>query len=409
VRQAGRPPLMATSRTPKVRPRHAARWFRDRVRTHLVSGTPAGTNRYWPKPNGVGLALVVLVSLTTIAVAWVSVWWAPAYLALMALIFVTPQRRSRPDQVSKSGEESANGALTDLGRNLRVDREDEGDQHDLAFESLSSLVVVESTTNAAGFSPDSTSSATAKTRRSRGRARKAAKTVAEPALDSASVTWIRVGPGKFVRADANSQAIDQAQTEELTVLAYPPADVLGQELPAPSAGTSVLVDRHHSDPPENASGAEGMVAGSDNCTLGSFVEVYGIAPSAFSSVPPESLSVEGLEHDGIDVVVTPEADFSPLANLGDDTSWDAKDRGRLDSQGGRSGSRVCRALRGIASAIPSGNRASVRRNFPRVPKPRTLIWSSDPPNARLRQAAHRAFGRITHVQRALRPRSPPYR
>ena len=148
---------------------------------------------------------------------------------------------------------------------------------------------------------------------------------------------------------------------------------------------------------------------SDNCVLGSVVEVYGIAPSAFSSVPPDSLSVEGLEHDVSDVVVTPEADSSPLANLGGNASWDAEDRGRLGSQGGTSGSRVCRVSRGIASAIPSADRASLRRNVRRGPKPRTLVWSSFPPNARLQQAAHRAFGRLPHVQRALRPRSPPYR
>jgi hypothetical protein len=143
--------------------------------------------------------------------------------------------------------------------------------------------------------------------------------------------------------------------------------------------------------------------------LGSVVEVYGIAPSAFTAIPPDSLSVEGLEHDAPDVVVTLEADSSLSANLDGNTSWDAEDRGRLDSQGGTSGSRVCRVTRGIASAIPSRDRASLRRNVRRRPKLRTLIWSSFPPNACLRQAAHRAFGRIPHVQRALRPRSPPYR
>ena len=73
--------------------------------------------------------------------------------------------------------------------------------------------------------------------------------------------------------------------------------------------------------------SEGTVAVSDNCVLGSVVEVYGIAPSAFSSVPPDSLSVEGLEDDASDVVVTPEADFSPLANLDGNASWNAEESG----------------------------------------------------------------------------------
>ena len=36
VRQAGRPSLMVTFRTPKTWPRHAARWLRELVRPHFV-------------------------------------------------------------------------------------------------------------------------------------------------------------------------------------------------------------------------------------------------------------------------------------------------------------------------------------------------------------------------------------
>jgi hypothetical protein len=410
VRQVGRPPLMATSRTPKVRPTHAARWFRDRVRAHLVSGTLAGADRHRPKATGVGLALVVLVGLTTLVVAWVSVWWVPAYLALMALIFITPQGRSRPARESKPGEESADSVLTDLDDGLRVDRADERAHHHLTVESILGSIAGESTTETADFNSDSISAGTAKPRRGRGRVRRATKTAAEPMLESAAVTWIRVGPGKFVRADANSQAVDQAQTEEVTVEADPAADVSAQEWLAPLVSAAALVEQDLSNPPETISGEEAKVTVSDHCMLGSIVEVHGITPSAFSSsVPPDSLSVEGLEEDGFDVVVTPKAETSTLASLDGNAARDAEDRGQLDSQGGTSGSRVCRVLRGIASAIPRGDRASLRRNIRRRPKTRTLIWSSDPPNARIRQAARRAFGRLPHVQRALRPRSPPYR
>jgi hypothetical protein len=400
---------MATSRTPKVRPRHATKCFGDRVRTHFVSSTPTVTDGHRPKATGVGLALVVLVGLTTFAVAWVSVWWVPVYLALMVVIFVTPQGRSRPEQVLKPGAGSAGGVLTDLDHDMRVDRADEGGHHHLAVESISGLIVGESTTDKADSNPHSTSSATAKPRRGRVRTRKAAKTAAEPVLDSASVTWIRVGPGKFVRANANSQAIDQAQTEEVALEVHPATDAPGHESPAQPARTDALVERDLSEAPVITSGDDKKVAVSDNCVLGSVVEVYGIAPSAFSSVPQDLLSVEALEHDAPDMVVTPEADSSPLANLDGNASWDVKDRVRLGSQGGTSRSRVCRVTRGLASAIPSGDRASLRRNVRRGPKPRILIWSSFPPNARFRQAAHRAFGRLPHVQRALRPRSPPHR
>jgi hypothetical protein len=400
---------MVTSRTPKVRPRHAARWFRDRARAHVGSSTSAVADRYWPKATGMGLALVVLVGLTTLTVAWVSVWWVPPYLALMVLIFVTPQRRSRPEQESKPGEVSAGGVSTDLDHGLRVDCADETDHHRLAVESISGSIVDRSTTETAGINPDLTSAETVKPRRARGRARKAAKTATEPVLESASVTWIRVGPGKFVRADANSQVVDQVRPEEVTVEAHLVADAPTQELLASLAPAAALVEQDLPSPPETTPGDEGKVAVSVNCVVGPIVEVYGITPSAFSSVPPDSLSVESLDHDKSDVVVTPEADSSPSVNLDGNASWDAEVRERLDSQGGSSGSRVSRVLRGIARAIPSGDRASLRRNVRRGPKPPTLIWSSDPLNARLRQAARRAFGRLPHVQRALRPRSPPYR
>jgi hypothetical protein len=400
---------MVTSRTPKVRSRHAAQRFRDRVRAYLTSRTPTVADRSWPKATGVGLALVVLVGLTTLAVAWVSVWWVPVYLALMVLIFVTPQRRSQPERESKPDAKSTRSVLTDLEPGLRVDRADKGDHHHLAVESISGSMVGESTSETAGINPDSTGSETVKPRRGRSRARKVAKTATGPVLESASVTWIRVGPGKFVRADANSQAVDQVQTEEITVEAHPRTDAPGQELQALWAPTAARVEREPSDSLETTSGEEGRVTRSDNCELGSVVEVYGIAPSAFSSVSPDSTSVESLEHDSSDVVVIPEADSSLLGILNGSESGDVEDWQRLDSQGGSSGSRVCRVLRGIASAIPSGDRASLRRNVRRGPKPRTLIWSSNQPNARLRQAARRAFGLLPHVQRALRPRSPPYR
>ena len=146
--------------------------------------------------------------------------------------------------------------------------------------------------------------------------------------DSASVTWIRVGPGKFVRADANSQAIDQAQTEEVTVDAHPATDAPAQEsLASPAPADALVVEQGPSDPPETTSGDEARAVVSDNCVLGSVTEVYGIAPSAFGSIPPDSLSVEGLEHDASEVAVTPEADSSPMADLGGNTSSDDVDRG----------------------------------------------------------------------------------
>ena len=157
--------------------------------------------------------LVVLVGLTTYAVAWVSVWWVPAYLALMVLIFVIPQGHSRLERGSTPGEKSATSTSTDFDQDLQVNRADKGNDH-FAAESTSSSIIGESTANTADLNPDSTGSGTTKPRRGRGRAQRLAKTATASAPDFASATWIRIGPGKFIRADANVPAVDQAQAEE---------------------------------------------------------------------------------------------------------------------------------------------------------------------------------------------------
>ena len=126
ARQVGWPSLIATSRTRKAWPRRAARWFRDRVRTHLLRGKRSGADGHQPKATWVGLGLAMLVVSTTAAVAWVSIWWVPAYLALMVLIFVTPQGYRQPPLATEPGEVSANAVATDLAKNLRTNSPMEG-------------------------------------------------------------------------------------------------------------------------------------------------------------------------------------------------------------------------------------------------------------------------------------------
>jgi len=400
---------MVTSRTSIARPSFAARWFRDRVRARLVPGTSASTDKHRSRTTGAGLGLAALVVLTTCAVAWVSMWWVPAYLALMGLIFVTPAGRDQPARVSEQGEKSIGVILTDLGQGLRVDRADEADHHHLAAESMSGPGACESTIESAGFNPDSTSSGTTKSRRARSRGRKAAKTAAESVFDTAAVTWIRVGPGKFVRADATSRAIDQFQIEEVVAAVPPATDVSADTPPVSLAPAEVLVEQGPLNSSELIPGDDEMVVASDDHVPELVTEEYGITPSAFVPVPPASVSVEGLKDDVSDLTLAPEADSSLVANLGGNTSWHGKSPRRLGSQRGTSGNRVCWVRRGIAAAIPHGDRASLRYDVRKVPKPRTLVWSSFLPNARVHQATCRAFGRIPHVQRTLRPRSPPCR
>ena len=73
--------------------------FGSEFLARLTSGLQAGAKGYRPRVTWAQVGLIALVGLTTWAVASVSLWWVPAYLALMVLIFVTP-RGQHPRVVS---------------------------------------------------------------------------------------------------------------------------------------------------------------------------------------------------------------------------------------------------------------------------------------------------------------------
>lgn len=230
---------------------------------------------------------------------------------------------------------------------------------------------------------------------------------AEPASGSASVTWIRVGPGKFVRADANGQVTDPAPTQGGPGTGHPLTDVAVQA----SSSSEVLVkEDSSSNPPATMAGNEESAVVSGDAVVGSLTEVHGIAPSAFSLVPVAPPSVQGSRLDAAEVDVTPVADCESAVNLGGHTSSDGVRGESLDARGKKSVRQVCIFSRANAQPTSSRNRGFSRRGVRRAPRSRTQtpIGSSLPPNARLQQAVSRAFGRIAHVQRAPRPRSPPY-
>ncbi|HKI19139.1 MAG TPA: hypothetical protein VKA15_14730 [Isosphaeraceae bacterium] len=341
---------------------------------------------------------------TAWAVASVSVWWVPAYLALMVLIFITPRGQRPWASATEASVESVGAGSADLGWGLRVDRADGVDQHHPDAEPDSRPAANE-LTELSGSSPDSARSSTAMPRRGRVRARKAARTAAEPMPDSPPVTWIQVGPGKFVRVEGSIPAVDQTLTEAVTVGASPVADALVHAPPTSTAPAAAQAAQDPPDPLAMIPGDVGMVVGPDDCVLGSVTEEYGIAPSAFSPAPLATSSVEGLAHDVSGVVASPEANPGSVVNLGRKMPRCGVDSGRFWSYRRASRGQADWDSFGIANAMRGLDRASSRRNVQPGPKPRTLVWFVL--NERQQQAARRAFGRISHVERALRPRSPP--
>jgi hypothetical protein len=329
---------------------------------------------------------------------------APAYLALMVLIFVAPLGRRPSKSASEVGSEHRCVDGTDIGQSQCVDRTAGAEEENHPAAELDAATAAEeAATEQSSSIPDSAGSAGAKPKRGRARARKAAKSAAETVLNPPPVTWIRVGPGKFVRADATTQAVDPAQLEEVAAEDVPATDTSDANPAISDVGDRVQVEEVAAEAIPATGGQDpldisatipddvGMPIGSGDSVVGSVTEEYGITPSAFGPDPRISSAAERPDHDVSEVADAAEADRVSVP--------------RRRARTARTG----RISRGIAGAIPGVDRASSRRLVRTRPKNRTSAWSPFAPNARLQQATRRAFGRIPHVYRALRPRSPPHR
>ncbi len=199
----------------------------------------------------VGTGLVGLTVATAYAAASVSGWLAPTYLLLVVVILTAPRGpRLKPKasgasmSVHDPGSFPSGRDLEDiqaprarivgeLSRNLRgwlartssiVGRpamagppiagnaENVSISPGVSDEPLpdaeapsASQAEPAEEAQSATLRSDPADSAPPKPRKSRSRSRKAAKTAVEPSVEPAEVTWVRVGPGQFVRSDSLPQ------------------------------------------------------------------------------------------------------------------------------------------------------------------------------------------------------------
>jgi hypothetical protein len=347
--------LKETSHTPNTPAVPGAQRLRGRVRGRLVSRfQPGGDNRRL-RVTPIGTGLFVLVASTTLAIAFVSIWWVPAYLGLLVLIFVTPPSWHPPSSASESGVESDTAGIADLGRDLRMDSADGLDEiRSISQFDLDPTIV--DPTESSVSNPDVSTGGAAK-RRGRVRARKPTNPANEPVTDSLPVVWIQVGPGKFVRVEGGIQTADPART---------------------SVSESVT-------------------------------EEHGIAPSAFSLTTEIDSSVEGSPDELLDQLEHPQTQTADPAESDSTCLSDSADLGPPLCRPGVSRTWVKRIQRGIVRTIPRVNRVSTRHNTPASPNPRLRVGPSYALNVSRHDAAFRAFGRVLHVQNIIRTRSPPRR
>ncbi len=175
---------------------------------------PSGTDssistlaRAWAGP--VGMAL--LVALTCLAVAaYAAAWLVIPYLAMMALVLGVPSFGRRAQPLASPQSERATGSHA--SRNAGAATDEARGEH-VAPPQAAVKVVAASVEDPAGAEASSSGaepsadseSPVLKSRRGKGRGRKA-KPSATPDQESSGAYWVRVGPGKFVRADSVAPA-----------------------------------------------------------------------------------------------------------------------------------------------------------------------------------------------------------
>lgn len=168
----------------------------------------------WPWP----LATAALVTVTSCAVGvYASAWLVPPYLVLMALILGVPGGRGGHPRATDLPGREGHPATGDPGAADVLGGEADGPSgSDFDAEAVSDAELEFSNEPGSGSDPRASADAAVdrewgfgpepnagKTRRGKGRGRKVKPTT--PVLgEPASATWVRVGPGKFVRSDSLS-------------------------------------------------------------------------------------------------------------------------------------------------------------------------------------------------------------
>ncbi len=188
--------MSPTSSTPKVRSSTAAR--RTPLRRHHEPGEPAGAGtRRAELVRTLGIVvLAALMGLTSWVVASISTWLVPVYVTAMVLIFVMPQVQHL-EEPGPDGEQAE----------VSTERASES-SHPASFgpDSLgASALEADSSPGASASGAKLPGSTVAKRSHTRGRGRKPVRSGSVPIVASIPAAWIRIGPGKFIRADSQDQ------------------------------------------------------------------------------------------------------------------------------------------------------------------------------------------------------------
>ncbi len=260
----------------------------------------AGSGRSGPGRIWGLIGLVVLTAVTSLVVATISVWLVPVYMTAMVLIFAAP-RSPRPAAAATTPEASPAESPEDVAP-PRAD--------DVATTPARDAEAVADPAAA-------DEQATAKPRKRRAKAKRSRKSAQAAEAPATEPTWIRVGPGKFVRADdvraeppadavpTIATAADPTIEPEATAAAdvEPDADAWAAAATTPEDSRPVEPDEEHGNAPSTLAGTVD--------------EEHGNAPTALV----EPRIIEALPDDVADDEPEPDAEPIEPAPAAEDETW----------------------------------------------------------------------------------------
>jgi hypothetical protein len=192
----------------------------------LATATGSVTNPGFGLGWGASVVLAGLIGLTYWAIATLSIGMATAYLTVMTLILVAPRPTRLNDAASAPVHPDAEPSTTGTADSRKPSSLAGPDRAETAMEK-DEPDAAHALDRSTGPSMDAAGPAPTRPRRGRGKSRKtAAKAAVNPTASPAptKATWVRVGPGKFVRAEVPDPA--------------EPAPAAGPGLPVPEPGTT---------------------------------------------------------------------------------------------------------------------------------------------------------------------------
>jgi hypothetical protein len=388
----------ASSRAPQL--------LRDRVSS--IPGYSGALSNLGPRA-GLIAGLATLMGLTAWVVASVSPWMTPVYLALMVLIFVTPQSRLQLVKLSDSNQ-SAESVADDPGHRFWQSAGASKGAIDASFDQI----VADKATEKLPTDPTSSSSHTTvggivKQWGGRTRPRRTSKPVVESVPPLTPVAWIRVGPGKFVRADGTPDTTARAQPSLLPDLCVadsstkpasstPVAPAPGEaesETEPPSFTVLHPVDSEYSD-----------AAGSSRNTLQLAGDYHTIAPSPFGFAPGNPATADDQDSAATGAHTRPAVEPAAAVPPSDSAAGGDSNRTRPCLKDARLRARARRVLRGFVAAVSAADRDHRKSNARTGYKLRSPVWALVGLNRPSQQSARRVSGRTIQRRHTSHPQSP---